>query len=606
MRLLSAASFALLAVVAAACVGHIGDGGPAPSETTAGAPGEPAPQGGGPSPSPGAGTPPPPPSSNVIDVAIWPRLVRDHTTKITRASDTELCRRLSLDLTGAIPSPEEVAACAGKSPEQMARAFMATQAFVAREVRLWVQTLGENPVRMNANLLISADRILARLASGAIGYDDFVAQIVAHPVVTLNRRTDVDVLADVATNVFVTFLGRAPVGDETNDFADLFRVWLRLAAGDPKGVIGYRPNVAGLDPRACKDPVFGAEACTSRALGAATTIQLPDNPPGTGCFNQFNLDDQGGRAGPPDGVLCFDSVGANAPSAVDAQGNLPQALRQELEKPGRLLATRAEFWEQAGERALMRMLGWWKASLNEPETVVPEVRVALGAWFRAQAKHDLRDLYATITSSLLYTRTELVDPSDSARVDGVAPWLSGPTKAMTGEQYLDSAIKGLQRKGAASENGPCDAHVSTYAFDGLAYIYYFPAPLRVASDQKGDDFYRANATLLGACQGGAPSQAQPGLRGLFAQVGIGQGLCDDKAVLAPAGTSLTDGSDTTIDAVTSFQFQRLVQREPEAGELDAARKLAKDCLGDASCGATKGYAGLLCQTLLRSGSFVFY
>jgi hypothetical protein len=597
---LATLSIALLAV---ACASHGSDG--APGSGGPGAPGSgsaaanPSPKAVGPFPDP-----PPPPSTNPIDVAIWPRLVHDRATQITRASDGELCRRLSLDLIGTIPSPDELAACAGKTPEQMARAFMNTPAFAAREVRLWIQVLGEDPVRMNGNLLLSGDKILARLASGAIGYDDFVAQIVSHPVVTLNRRTDVDVLDDISLNVFTTFLGRAPVGDEAHDFANLFRVWRRLAAGDPHGVIGYRPSIAALDPRLCKDPVYGAEACTSRALGAVTTTRLPDNPAGSGCFNQFNLGDQGGTAGPPDGLLCFDAVGANAPSAVDAQGDLPPALRQELEKPGRLLATRAEFWEQAGERALMRLLGWWKSSLNEPETVVPEVRVALGAWFRAQPTHDIRDLYATVASSLLYARTELVDPKDSANV--AAPWLSGPTKAMTGEQYLDSAIKGLQRKGTVQESGPCDPHVSSSGFDGLAYVYYFPQALRIASDKKTDDFYRYEATLLGACQGGAPSQAQPGLRSLFAQVGIGQGLCDDSAVLAPSGTSLTDTSDATIDGVTSFQFQRLLQRDPAAPELDAARALAKDCIGDATCGATKGYASLLCQTLLRSGSFVFY
>jgi hypothetical protein len=69
---------------------------------------------------------------------------------------------------------------------------------------------------------------------------------------------------------------------------------------------------------------------------------------------------------------------------------------------------------------------------------------------------------------------------------------------------------------------------------------------------------------------------------------------------------LTDTTATTIDKVTAFQFQRLLQRDPEAAELDAARQLAKDCIGDAACGATKGYASILCQTLLRSGAYVFY
>jgi hypothetical protein len=543
----------------------------------------------------------------VIDVAIWPRLVRDGTTQITRAPDAELCRRMSLDFVGTIPSPAELAACAGKTPEQMARTFMATPAFVAREVRLWVQTLGEDPTKMSGYLLKSGDAILSSLASGTLGYDDFVAKIVAHPIVTLNRHVDnTEDLGDVATAAFTVFLGRAPVGDEATDFGHLFHVWQRGAMADPKGVIGYRPFLAAFNPKVCNDPVFGAEACTSHALGAVTTINLPDNPAGSGCYNYFNLGDHGGVAAAPDGLLCFDSVGApGAPSAVDAQGNLPPALKQELEKPGRLLAAQSELWEQAGELGLMRLLGWWKSSLNQPDTVVPEVRTALGAWFRAQPKHDIRDLYATIASSLLYTRTELVDPSQSAATDGIAPWLSGPTKEMTGEQYLDSAIKGLQRNGTVAENGPCDAHVSSYGAP-LGYPYLYPAGLRISSDVNANDFYRANATALGACQGGAPSEAGPGIRGLFQQVGIGQTLCDAKATLVPPGTDLTSTSDATLDGLISFQFAQLFQRAPEQSEHDAARALAKDCLGDTTCGGTKGYAALLCQTLLRSSAFVFY
>ena len=61
------------------------------------------------------------------------------------------------------------------------------------------------------------------------------------------------------------------------------------------------------------------------------------------------------------------------------QGDVPPALQAELEKPGRLLATRDELWDEAADFALARFVGWWRSSANEPDTVLPEVQRALGA-----------------------------------------------------------------------------------------------------------------------------------------------------------------------------------------------------------------------------------
>ena len=50
------------------------------------------------------------------------------------------------------------------------------------------------------------------------------------------------------------------------------------------------------------------------------------------------------------------------------EGGVPGALEAELEKPGRLLATRQELWDTAADLALARWLGWWRSSANVPDT----------------------------------------------------------------------------------------------------------------------------------------------------------------------------------------------------------------------------------------------
>src|SRR5688572_26048464 len=135
------AALAFVALGGSACIGTLGDHDDPPEEP--GAPDDPA----------DPETPPPPaPTDNIIDIAIWPRLWLADATDPAPASTAELCRRMSLDLTGSIPTPAEMAAsCAGRTPAEMADAFMATDAFVAREQKLWVQHLREDPERVMAD-----------------------------------------------------------------------------------------------------------------------------------------------------------------------------------------------------------------------------------------------------------------------------------------------------------------------------------------------------------------------------------------------------------------------------------------------------------------------
>src|SRR5262249_26409627 len=156
------------------------------------------------------------------------------------------------------------------------------------------------------------------------------------------------------------FLGRAPVGSEASEGANLFRLWEKAWNSG----VGHYVYHAELNQGACGDAVLGAAACTANLFGTTTTV---------------NPDLSGLPIGDYNGWVSYEKLA----------GNVPPALQKELEKPGRLLATRTEFWEEAADHALRRMLGWWKSTPNEPDSDVPEVRKALGAWFRALPGHDI-------------------------------------------------------------------------------------------------------------------------------------------------------------------------------------------------------------------------
>jgi hypothetical protein len=542
-------SLALCAAIAlggAGCLGTLGDRGDDEGDE----PGSPDPAG---DPTPA----PPAPSDNVIDVAIWPRLWMAGASDIVPATTEELCRRMSLDLTGAIPTPAEIAAsCAGKTPSEMADAFFATDAFVARETKLWVQHLREDPERIMADHLVDADRLIEGLARGELGYDDFAAAILAHPVTTVNKRFDVERLEDVSENAFRVFLGRMPVGGESQDFLNLMRVWGRDWDGRYELDYGYYVRMAYLDPAPCRDPVYGAAACTSVLLGETTTVTLP-----------------------LDARVLYETI----------QGNVPAEVQLELEKPGRLLARRAEFWDEAADHALARFLGWWRSSAAQPETDVPEVRMALASWYRGTPDHDVRDLYRMIVTSVLYTRTADAAPAPAPD----KPWAMGPSKVMDATQLLDSLEKALGR-----ELGLCDPHT----WEPISYEWYFPKRLRQPQPDDfygfGTDFYLEYGQVLGGCNGGVVEPTQPGFPSLLAHVQLADALC-------PGSPGLLPSASATPDEIVAHQFRSFLARAPETDERAAIDTAAAACLPDMSCGPTV-FAEQLCGALLRSGAFLFY
>ncbi len=509
--------------------------------------------------------PPPPPSDNPIDVAIWPRMIDGGFTEIPADPPEVLCRRMALDFTGHVPSAEDVAThCDGNTPEAMARSFMTTPEFAARERKLWIQHLGPIPEQVLADHVIELDGLVDELATGAIGYDTFAIRVSAAPGFTINRRlAEPEPYEDTGSALSRVFLGRAPQGGEREALARLARIWRRDWVPRYDEGYGYYVRVATIDPDVCTDPVLGDLACTASLWGEEVSIELP----------------------------IATEVGYET-----IQGAVPADLQAELERVGAVLVAQPEFWGEASDQGLRRLLGWWKSTAAQNETDVAEVRSALAAWFASTESHDVRDLYATIASSILYTRaTDL-----AVEIEDVPPWAIGPTKAMDATQFLDSLEVVFAR-----ELGMCDIHTN----EPVGRNWYWPDRLRTAQDPGfhgfGYDFYFETAQTLGGCLGALPEPAQPGLESLFTHIDLADRLCEEGDAPVPEGFDPADLGAANVDALVEHAYARFLSRAPlaeESAAIDAARDA---CDSDDACDA-QVFADELCGALLRSGAFLYY
>ena len=522
--------------------------------------------------------PPPPPSQNPIDVAIWPRMIAGGHTVLVPAPPAELCRRMALDFIGVAPDATDVATiCEGKTPEEIARGFMAHPRFVEVERRWWIRRIGADPTAHMGVLIKDADRILDAAATGAISYDDLVAQLLAHPVMTINRPVaDGDDVTATVQTIFRVFLGRAASRAEVDDYANLLRPWQRRFEDRYTLGYGYYVYPAALVPTACDNPVLGAAACTSTLLGAPTTMHpqvAPAVPPG------------------------FDQTSPNLFYYETVLGAVPAELQAELEKPGRLLAARDDLWDEVADASLARFVGWWRSTPNEPDTVLPEVRRALAEHFRAQPAHDLRELYVVIATSLLYTT------SSAAAVDAPEqpPWTTGPTKVLEPEQLLDSVERALGR-----ELGLCDPHSA----EQVGLDWYWPAVLRTPQPDDwygfGYDFYRGAGQKLGGCLGAVAPPTQPGLPALFTHIDLADRLCAAPSVLLPDGVAADATTPEALAATADHLFARFLSRPPDADDRVDLGAAVTACQSDSGCGTAERFAREACGALLRSAAFLYY
>jgi hypothetical protein len=494
----------------------------------------------------------------------------------TLAPIEELCRRIAVDLTGLVPTKEEIAAnCAGKTASQIADTYFATPDYLVHEKAHWAQHLRWDPSRVNGRYLVDADKILDRLAKGEDGYDVFAKKIMAHPAFAVGSRQPLSTadsaqdqpvkLFQVGLNAFRVFLGRTALPDEAQEFGKLYGGWLKAYVPFNGGVGRWDAYLA---PAGCAG-TLGTNACSTTLFGTLTSVNID--------LSQQTLYD-------------------------NFNGNVPSALQAQLEKPGALLVTQPEFWDEVVDHAFLRLTGYWKTTRAEPDTDIPEARAAASAAFRALPSHDYRELLKMIVSSTLYTRTSAVDPS---KTPDPALYCTGPLKPMAPDDYVRSMGKILGRN-----TGRCDYHTSEApgASDTADVSPFFPDSLR--SDMPGEaalgaTYHYSAAAQIGGCRGGQPVPIQPGLAVVFGTVGIADQLCGAGAVFAPADFDANDTSDANVKRLVDYQFDRFLARSPEDAERAAFNKEAATCLGDAQCGMAK-LPGRFCVAILRSVAFLYF
>jgi hypothetical protein len=378
---------------------------------------------------------------------------------------SQVCRRLSIDLIGRIPTLAELEACRAQTLEQRVDAFMARPEYVATMQRGWAETFGFDANVMWYGYAIDLDALAGRLAKKEIDYASFAAEAVVHPGFYALHQGD-----DWAFNVIEVFLGRSGRMDEVAGMRPLTRVFESRVFCDALIWSDAYSYAVGEGQSAAEAKTFADDSCVGSgseeyvytfcgcmagegSIGCRSTTLGPLIDFGSeGCRNTENPDSAGNlfRAGDQVPGLRNVCSGASRPECVDrlvddteniagplaAVGALDAPLRARLLSVGAALATREDFWEAAADRELKRFIGWWKDGIRRPDFDLPQVRTLLARELHKTG--DLRWVQKLILTSLLYAGDAA--PPSRVPVGPEAPlWSMGSTKILAAESWLDSA-----------------------------------------------------------------------------------------------------------------------------------------------------------------------
>ena len=519
-----------------------------------------------------------PSAGNVVDAVVLPMLAANGL-QVQPEDALILCRRLAVDLTGVVPTADEVQkVCAQKSAE-VASYFMnkptapnavdGSPPYVWINRRWWADSFlydsGVNPASTFYPYVRALDQLVGDLYAGKLGYDVFVEKALASPAFA--RRFGIfeanHDLVQIASQAFRVFLGREALPSEAEDFGNLWRGWTtrfqpeaQAEAAYPDCPVTYDQQMNRIGCRHYELGLLGAQCagaslagCQSTVLGAAQVV--PSQA----------------------GFVAFSSLAA---------GDL-----QQLETPGRLMVLRPELAEAAVDRALAKYLGWWKAGFFRPDYDLPAVRDALVR--KLIADHwDLRKLELEIVTSVLYTQAAA---RSADRSTTVPIWAFGPTKLLYAEAWLDSIGQALGRP-----TGGCDFRFTGAGAFKIAGYYTFPRAPGI-----GPTFYPANAQNLGGCPVAAPHGDSSGLVPAVTRRVVLSQLCPG-AIVPPAGASLS--------RLIDLAFAGLGRPASDAERATLLKHLSAPAEG--GCDPAKGACSLqpladgLCTSLFASASFNYY
>ncbi len=363
--------------------------------------------------------------SNVVDRVVIPMLA-DANLAVEIEDARVLCRRMSIDLTGLAPTPDEVESrCVGKTPGAMADYFMTkgsnsvavdgSSPYVFINRRWWDSQFSYDAwLHLDHGFFFHVrelDQLVGELYSGNIAYDEFAIRALASPAFVQrfgNFYNDRQSLPELAEQAFRVFLGREALAAEARNFGNLYRGWstYSMDSAETKSIYPECPTVPGAE---CEHWELGLRGencagvakstCQSSVLGVAEMI------PSTSGFTRYHL--------------------------------LNETDREAIKTPGKLIVARPEFGEAAANHALRKYLGWWGAGVYRPDFEVPAVRRALAQKLLADG-YDIRKLEKEIVTSVLYTM-----PQTRTSGTNVPLWAHGPTKLMSAFEWYENVTEAL-------------------------------------------------------------------------------------------------------------------------------------------------------------------
>ncbi len=489
----------------------------------------------------------------------------------------EACRRLFIDLLGAVPSADEMAATCTGGWGATVRRMIADERFVFVQQRRMADELLYANELVSLQAIWDMDGLTAKLYRGHVPWDLFAAVTSAHPVLT-RRHADA---RDTVEALFRHFLGRPPFENERADMARLYNVWHHGYYDHPQ--LGLRlPDAYLRYPCLTEDGEVDKDRkgeCTSVLWGYEELIFQPD-------FRAFH--------------------DPRARGLVMWSGLMKPEEWQRAQVPGRILARDLAFWEHAVDRVLRQYLGY------DLSSVVPEVRVELVRYL-LEHQGDIRAVHFAIATSAAYLQSHAGEGSAAYR------WTWGPLKQVDAEVWIDS----VSRRAGISPGG-CDHRLSQPAAalrsgSLSAYRTLLHSRWPLTEEGRVDMRYADVARTLGGC----PENVVGGrfhvtsILTTATQLGFVESLCNpaldprESGNAAPAAALLPQGMDPrrAVDPqvardIAAFQYRQLVGHVPDESELNQAAAAGETC-ALTRCAAEE-FARPLCFALLSSAELLFH
>lgn len=530
--------------------------------------------------------------NNVVDSIVLP-LMAQRDLAVRPETSERLCRRLSIDLWGRVPTWGEVETlCIGRTPAEAVEAFMGAPDYVLQSQRLWADRFQYNDERVWWRYIEELDSLVGELYREELTYSELAERALAHPAFV--RRFDGDARVGAA---FRIFMGRDALPSERTDLASLWAMWDDEKVTDPEWGHKYQEMV--IDTRRCSGTLSLA-GCTALLYGGGQVV-LP----------------------------LVDTEDPDSDANVLALGDLTDEQWDTLRLPGRLLARLPVFREAAVDEVTMRYLGY------EAGALIPEVRTVL-----MDLLADTGSIVAVereLVSSVLYLqaayRPDSIETTDeiplsdesAAELEDRLAWAFGPTKQMRVETWMDSIqrfaayghtdawMNGEANLLSAAYLGGCDhrfPEMKSGEVDGETIYHPSKYPLEDAAINRPDFSFRDFARNLGGC----PNYVQhPRFTGSGVIISLEQRRFVQSACfhetsfgMYPAGVEPDDISLGAVDAIVVHHARQALGRQPTDDERDSWRAGVQECLANSEECPAAEVARKMCAAVLSSAEFLYY